>query len=442
MQEAKLTLTPPAEAALGAYRFLEHPTAHSAAPTAATCTLTGFQFRPDVGGQALNAQTMLLVDTPVSIEAEPNDTLESPQPISLPAVVSGRFDLPRDADWYEFSVHENGQYALDVYCERIAGQADPYVVFVDEKGNRFQEFDDFGHRQNAFDGHLRDPSGMVNLNAKQKYRLLVQDRYRRGGPRYQYVLSLHKPVPDFFVAAMHAQNPGPGGTTLRAGSAVYYDLVIHQKGGYKEPLTIPAENLPPGVHGQPTVVHGTHGSFVLWADDNAANFDGPIKLLATGRRGEETFVREVRSYARVWTDNPASSQPLRQVFLSVREQGPFGLQFAADKILIEAGQKGEIKLLLRRHWPDFVAPLNVQPFAFPGSIKATLPQFNPGMNEATLTFEVQANAQPGDYTVNLLGQAQVPFTKDSAKEKANTLVTLPSRPITITVLPAPAKPGK
>ena len=85
---------------------------------------------------------------------------------------------------------ENGQYALDVYCERIAGQADPYVVFVDEKGNRFQEFDDFGHRMNAFDGHLRDPSGMVNLNAKQKYKLLVQDRYRRGGPRYQYVLTL------------------------------------------------------------------------------------------------------------------------------------------------------------------------------------------------------------------------------------------------------------
>jgi hypothetical protein len=440
IQEGKLSLAPPGDAALGAYRFFEHPTAHSVAPTAATCTLSGFQFRPQLGAAAQNAQTMLLVDSPVGVELEPNDSLETAQAIALPAVISGRFDRPRDADWYELSVPENGSYALDVFCERIAGQADPYVVFVDEKGNRFQEFDDFGHRTNAFDGHLRDPSGMVNLNAKQKYKLLVQDRYQRGGPRYQYVLSLKKPQPDFFVAAMHHHNPGPGGHTLRAGSALYFDLIIHQQDGYREPVVITAEKLPPGVHFQPTSVHGTHGAFVLWADANAAAYDGPIKLIATGKRGEETLIREVRSYTRIWQDNnPGSSRPARQVFLSVREAAPFGLAFEKEKVAIEAGQKAEIKINLTRLWPDFSSQVNLQPFAFPGPIKANLPQIAAGANEATVTFEVNNGTPPGNYTLTVLGQAQAAFTKDPAKDKANTLVTLPSRPITVTVS---AKPGK
>jgi hypothetical protein len=48
-----------------------------------------------------------------------------------------------------------------------------------------------------------------------------------------------------------------------------------------------------------------------------------------------------------------------------------------------------------------------------------------GKSEATVTFEVQA---------------QVPFTKDpKTATKPNTLVTLPSRPVTLVVRPAAKK---
>lgn len=440
LQAVAFELTPPENSKLGDYQFLEHPTAHSVAPTAATCTLSGFQFRPgnlgaDGKGDSLSAITMLLTDLAPVDEQEPNDVLEHPQPISSPVVLNGRFDRQRDADWYEFSVAENGQYGVDVYCERIAGQADPYVVLVDEAGNRFQELDDFGHRINAFDGHLRDPSGSVNLSAGKKYRLLVQDRYRRGGPRYQYVLSVRKQEPDFFVAAMHHHNPGPGGTTLRAGGAAFFDLIVHQRDGYNGPVVVTAAMLPPGVHFRPTSIHNTHGSFVVWADADAPPYDGPIELVATGKRGEQTLVHQVRPYARVWNDNPASSRPQRQAFLSVREQAPFALEFAPGEVAIEAGKKVEVKVALTRLWPDFTAQLTLQAYAFPGQVKASLPQIAAGASEATITFEVQQNAAPGEYTLTILGQAQVPFTKDPAKDKANTLVTLPSRPLNITVTP-------
>src|SRR5262249_35017734 len=149
------TVDPPADLLTrGLFRFTDHPTGHSVLPTAATCTLTGFQHR---------GVPLLVVDTPVSLEQEPNDDPASPQQLTLPAVVCGRFDRGRDADWYEIEPDKDGPYSFDVYCERIAVQADPYLVVIDEKDNRVAELDDFGIRMNAFDGHLRDPSGTVNL---------------------------------------------------------------------------------------------------------------------------------------------------------------------------------------------------------------------------------------------------------------------------------------
>jgi hypothetical protein len=44
---------------------------------------------------------------------------------------------------------------------------------------------------------------------------------------------------------------------------------------------------------------------------------------------------------------------------------------------------------------------------------------------------------PGKYTLSVTGQAQTPFNKDAnAKERPNTLVSLPSRPVTLTIVAA------
>jgi hypothetical protein len=441
LEEWPLTLTPPGDLfSLGTYRFFEHPTTHSVLPTAATCTLTGFQVQPRPGPFPTSALPLLVVDTPVTLENEPNDDPNKPQVIQLPAVVSGRFDRPRDADWYEFEAPANGPYAFEVYSERLAGRADPYLVVVDDKGNRVAELDDYGHRMNAFDGHLRDPSGMVNLTGKRKYRVLVQDRYQRGGARFQYVLTIHQPVPDFYVAAIHQQNPGPGGTTIRGGGATYLDVVIHHKEGFSGPITLTAEGLPPGVHAQPTPISDTRGVLVLWADAGAPEWTGTVKLFATGKRGDVTLRREVRPYSRVWPDPSLnSSRPTRELALAVRESAPFALRFPVEQVEVAAGKKAELKLHLDRLWPDFKGNLTVLPLALPGNLKMGNVVIPAEKNEVSITIDVPANARTGTYVVSVLGQAQVPLHKDAkAGSKPNTLVSQPSRPITLVVVP----PGK
>jgi hypothetical protein len=413
----------------GLFRFTDHPTGHSVLPTAATCTLTGFQHR---------GVPLLVTDIPVSLEQEPNDDPARPQKLPLPAVLSGRFDRGRDADRFEIEPPADGPYSFEVYCERIAGRADPYLVVLDEKDHRVAELDDFGIRTNAFDGHIRDVSGTVNLTAKKKYLVLVQDRYRRGGPRYQYVMVVRKPVPDFYPAVIHHQNPGPGGTTIPKGGAAYLDLVVHNTGGFNGALTVTAEVLPKGLHLSPTTINNDNrGVVVIRADADAPDWVGPVKLVATARRGGETITREVRPYSRVWTSTDLnSSRPTRELVVAVRGSAPFALTPAAERVEVEAGKKAEVVVKVERLWPDLRGAVTLVPLSLPGPIKMGRVTAPEGQGEATVTLDVQAGARPGEYAVAIAGQAQVPFAKDpKAGAKPNTLVTTPARPVTLVVLP-------
>lgn len=435
------TVTPPDVLAAGAFRFAEHPTTHSVLATAATAALVGFQVVPKPDGAPAGAVPVVVCDTPVTLEAEPNDDPATPQALTLPAVVSGRFDKPRDADYFAVTPDADGPYSFEVYCERIAGRADPYVVVLDDKDGRVAEFDDGGPRVNAFDGLTRDPSGVANLHAKRKYRVLVADRYGRGGARYQYVLAVRKAAPDFVAAAIHHQNPGPGGTTLRRGGAAYLDIVLQFRDGFSGPVTVSAEGLPAGVHAVPTTITGeTRGTVVLWADADAPAFLGPVKLVATGKRGDLELRREVRPYTRVQPEaNQASSRPTREQILCVLpEPAPFAVAFAKDRAEVEAGQKLELPVRITRAWPDFKGPVTLIPLGFPGPITAGTVVVAEGKADGTVTLQTQPGTRPGEYTLSLTGQGQVPFGKDPAKPKANTLVAVPSRPVTVVVRP-PAK---
>lgn len=436
LEEYRFPFTPPTTDARGTYRFLEHPTDHTVLPTAATCTLRGMQVRVPVGDGSMPAITLLAADGPVTLEREANDTPEKPQPLVPPATVSGRFDRPRDADWYELSPTEAGRYDIQVYSERIAGQADPFVVVLDDQGNRMSELDDFGHRTNAFDGHLRDPVGAVDLAAGRKYRLLVQDRYGRGGARYQYVLTVHRSRPDFFVAAIHSANPGPSGLTIWQGGAAYLDLVIHREDGFGGPITIAAEGLPAGLHvPEVKVPNDTRAPLVVWTDADAPAWHGNLRLTATGTQGDTKLVREVRPYVRVW-NNPSmgSSRPTRELTTATVEKAPYALRISPERAQVATNGKVELKIAVARYWPQFKAPIRLIGLNLPGGFKFDETEIAADAAEKACVLEV-GNVQPGEYTLVLLGQAQVPFKKDpTAKDAPNTLVSTPSLPISITVI--------
>lgn len=423
--------------AAGDYTFLDHPTDHSVLPTAATFRLSGAQFRPTFStGESLTAIPMVVVDTPITIDTESNDSQETPQAITLPATISGRFESRGDADWFEFTASETAPHSIEVYAERIAGQADPYVVLVDEKGMRVVELDDSGPRVNGFDGHIRDPIGSSNLQKDKKYRVLVQDRYQRGGPRYQYVLAIRKSEPDLFVASIHRENQNPAGLNLRAGGATWLDLVLYHRDGQTTPVTITAENLPPGVHFTPTIIpNDTKGVFVLWADENVAESVASLQLFATYKRGEEQVKRAVRPYTRVWTDKN-SSRPTRELAVAIREKSPYFVATEQERYEAKPNEKLSIKVNIQRLWPEFTGDMKLLPLSLPNGFQMPEVAVPAGAKEAMISITPPANAKAEEYTLTLQAQAQVPYNKDpAAKEKPNTLVSIPSRPFAVQVVP-------
>lgn len=429
----------PIDVGADSFRYFEQATDYSQMPTAATCRIMGAQVRPQTPrGETYNPVTLMVVDEPVVLESEPNDKSDSPQALTIPCAVSGRCDVARDIDWYEFTAEESTNYAFDVFAESLGCPTDPYFVLTNEKGERMNEFDDYGHRANAFDGHLRDPAGQFGLEKGKKYRIMVQDRYRRGGLRYQYVLRIVKRVPDVFPASVQSHNNQATAVAFWKGGATYLDIVLHHRDGEGTPVTIAAEGLPPSVHfAETTIPNDTRGKFVLWCDENAADWTGDFKLFATFKRGDQTIRREVRNYNRVWQNN--GNRPIKQLAASIRERAPFDLVPQAERIEIEAGQKADIKFTLKRLWPEFTGGAKLLPLEWQGNFQTSEVAMPDGATEATMSVQVQNGTQPGTYTLAAQCQAQVPYHKDpNEKNRPNTLVTLPSRPIQIVV----TKPAK
>jgi hypothetical protein len=162
-----------------------------------------------------------------------------------------------------------------------------------------------------------------------------------------------------------------------------------------------------------------------------------VKLFASAKVGERNLRREVRPYTRVWTDpSLGSSRPTREFVLAVRDGAPFALEFAEERVVIEAGKKAELKLRLRRLAKDFTNKVTIQPLTPSGNFKVAETEVAAGKDEVSVTVDVQAGTPPGEYTLAVLGQAQVPYTKDAkAAQKPNVLVALPARPVNVVITP-------
>jgi hypothetical protein len=133
-----------------------------------------------------------------------------------------------------------------------------------------------------------------------------------------------------------------------------------------------------------------------------------------------------------------SSRPSRELIVAIRDGAPYRLEWSAEQVEVEAGKEAALTLRLNRRWSDFKADVTVQPLTFPGNFKMSKTSFKGDQTELTIPITVQNNTRPGDYTLTVQGQGQVPFNKDGeAKDRPNTLVSLPSRSVTLRVIAPP-----
>jgi hypothetical protein len=409
-------------------------------PSASASKRHGWQWLPRELENALSAATVVAADAPVVQEREPNDSAEKAQALTLPAVVCGRFDRPGDADWYSFTAKAGERYRVDVYCERIDAPGDPFVLIENAKGQEVAQFDDHGISRNALALYNRDPSGTFNVPATGTYRLLVQERYRNGGPRYPYVLRIVKAEPDFFPVAFHATNPDPTCPLVRAGSSAYLELCLNRRdlpGG----VVVEAKGLPEGVSCPPVYVspQSENANVVFTASPEAKEWAGAITLTATATVDGKKLTRQVRCVQRRWAiANINTSRLCREICLAVRPGAPYGLRLP-EKATATAGSSVEVEVTVKRRG-DFTGKVQLSGLNLPPGFGVATVEIPAGKDSAKAKLSVGRNVPPGTYTVELKGDGQVQFNRDpKATSRPNVRVADPSTPLTLTVTAAEKK---
>jgi hypothetical protein len=183
------------------------------------------------------------------------------------------------------------------------------------------------------------------------------------------------------------------------------------------------------------IANDTRGVMTFWSDAGAPAWNGTVRLTAKGEHEGQAIVREVRPYTRVWADpSMNSSRPTRELAIAILEKAPYALKISPERAMLAPSGKLELKVEAARYWSEFKAPIRVIGLGLPGGFQFAESEIAENALEKTFTLQL-ANVRPGEYTITLLGQAQVPFKKDAAGAAANTLVSMPSTPLTITVEP-------
>jgi hypothetical protein len=398
----------------------------------------GLQVWPDGMKNALTPITVSFAEAPITLEKEPNDTPETAQPIKLPTVICGRFDKPGDADWHSFTAKQGDSFAVDLLCERLELPGDPYVIVFDSKGNEIATFDDHGINFNALAQANRDPLGVLRIPADGKYRLFVQERYRNGGARYQYVLKITNVEPDFYPVVFHETPNEPSCPCVRQGGSAFCELCLNRR-NYQGPLVIEVEGLPTGVTCAPVHVspQAQFATIVFTATPDAPEWAGAIRLNARAMIAGKKIEREVRPVQRRWPiANINTSVMLRESCLAVRGKAPYAVQLPVEKQLVAAGALLETTATLARHWPEFKGKVQLIGLNLPPGFSFATTDIGMDQAQTKIRLNIAANVPPGEYTVVLRGDAQVPYSRDpGASARPSVRVADPSTPMRVQVLP-------
>lgn len=190
---------------------------------------------------------------------------DAPQAISIPTVVSGRIEQPRDSDFFSFMGVKGKRVKVAVEARSLGFALDPHVAVTDAAGKQLAENDDAGKG--------RDSELVFAIPADGEYRIVVRDVHRHGGPRHTYRLTLIEPGRDFALTL------AADTFALAADKPLEIPVTIERRDGFDQPIEFSVQGLPAGVAVAPVVSEpkGDSAKAIKLAltADAAAKFERP-----------------------------------------------------------------------------------------------------------------------------------------------------------------------
>jgi hypothetical protein len=181
------------------------------------------------------------VDTlPECLEQEPNNSIGTAQPVTLPIIINGRIDHPGDWDVFRFQGHAGDAIVAEVYARRLDSPLDSVLKFTDADGKQLAFNDDHEDKGAGLDTHYADSYLTATLPADGAYYIHLGDAQHQGGPECAYRLRISPPRPDFALRLV------PSSLSVRGGASVPLTVYALRRDGFTNEITLALQDAPTG----------------------------------------------------------------------------------------------------------------------------------------------------------------------------------------------------
>ncbi|MDX1946833.1 MAG: hypothetical protein SFU86_15635 [Pirellulaceae bacterium] len=397
-------------------------------------------FDLPTGARPANPVPLVVTNLPLLPEADgANDTLETAQPITIPAGIQGRMEREGDVDYFAFEAKKGDSVSFEVIARRRQSALDSHLRVLDEKGKQLALSDDLrlGKRN-----HADSWQEAWVAPADGKYVVEVRDVHLRGGPRYPYFLRMTPAAPYFelYIDTDKTQI-GPGGN-----AAIF--VRVERKNGFAGEVQLAIDGLPPGVTascGRILAGKGQDGCIVLAADADAAL--AASNVVITGTAAHELPDKSKVALSATATPYQETYQPgggrghwpVETHTVAVTDYADLrGVSLSTRDITLLPGESKKIEITIDRS-PDFTqnVTLDMQMRHLASSFANTLP---PGvtLNDKDAKSLLTGKTTTGYLTVTAAKDAP-PVEKQQCVVVAHVALnfvmkwTYASPPVTITV---------
>jgi hypothetical protein len=230
------------------------------------------------GTELVSNRVPFAVDTlPECLDQEPNNSPDAAQRLTLPIIVNGRMDSPRDWDVFAFQGRAGEQIAAQVFARRLGSPLDSVLKLTDAAGKKLAFNDDFEDPGAALITHHADSLLRVTLPADGTYCLHLGDVQQKGGPDYAYRLQVGAPRPGFQLRVV------PSGINVAGGATVPLSVYALRQDGFSAEIALGLKGSPAGLRLSGASVPAGQDSVRLTLTVPAITFREPLSLVMEGR---------------------------------------------------------------------------------------------------------------------------------------------------------------
>jgi hypothetical protein len=190
-------------------------------------------------GPQVSNHVPFAVDTlPECLAAEPNDSPEHAQPVTLPVILNGRIDAAGDWDVFRFEGRAGDNLVAEVYARRLDSPLDSVLKLTDATGRQLAFNDDHEDKGSGLNTHHADSLLTAKLETNGTCYIHIGDGQHKGGPEYAYRLRLSAPRPDFALRVV------PSALNVRGGASIPLTVYALRRDGFAGEIALALKDAP------------------------------------------------------------------------------------------------------------------------------------------------------------------------------------------------------